>query len=138
MFLKLRILFTVLAAVCATLVLPVGTWFDLGWAIAVAVLGVAFFVIMLLCKQQQELEEGAFESNTDTNLGNSSSKELENTSEKTSENSSERVSGSNLESDVSKQTLSNELPKENLQKNTNGVSKNNAHSKAKNKKKKRK
>ena len=58
MFLKLRILFTVLAVVCAILILPIGTWLDLGWAIAVIVLGAAFFILMLLCKQQQEIEEG--------------------------------------------------------------------------------
>ena len=77
MFLKLRILFTVLAAVCATLVLPVGTWFDLGWAIGVVLLGVAFFFLMLICKQKQEAQE-ALQSQNSTQEQNEEQPKKEN------------------------------------------------------------
>lgn len=57
MYLKLRIIFTILAAICAALVLPVGTFGGFLWAI-VAVLGaVMFFLLMLVCKQSQEKRE---------------------------------------------------------------------------------
>ena len=57
MYLKLRIIFTILAAVCAALVLPAGTFGGFLWAI-IAVLGaVMFFLLMLVCKQSQEKQE---------------------------------------------------------------------------------
>lgn len=57
MFLKLRILFTILATVCLVCILPALTWF--GWfGFAVCGLGaLLFFGIMLLCKQNQESRE---------------------------------------------------------------------------------
>ena len=57
MFLKLRIIFTILSAICAALVLPVGTWFGLIWAIITAVAAGAFFLVMLIFKQEQEKRE---------------------------------------------------------------------------------
>ena len=57
MFLKLRVLFTILAAVCLALILPILTWF--GW-IGFGACGFAallFFGLMLLCKQLQEAKE---------------------------------------------------------------------------------
>ena len=57
MFLKLRILFTILAVICVALVLPIGAFFDLTWAIVVALAGVAFYLLMLLMKQEQEKRE---------------------------------------------------------------------------------
>ena len=53
MFLKLRIIFTILSAIFAAAVLPVGAW--LGWIPAIAcaaVAGICFFV-MLFFKQEQ-------------------------------------------------------------------------------------
>ena len=57
MFLKLRIILTILSAICAALVLPLGTWFGLLWAIIAAVSAGIFFLIMLICKQEQEKRE---------------------------------------------------------------------------------
>ncbi len=57
MFLKLRILFTILAALFAAAVLPVGTWAGLVWAIAYAVAAGICFVVMLIFKQEQEKRE---------------------------------------------------------------------------------
>ena len=57
MFLKLRIVFTVLAAVCLTLVLPIGAFGGLIGAIATAAAAGVFFLLMLLCKQEQEKRE---------------------------------------------------------------------------------
>ena len=57
MYLKLRIIFTVLSAVCLAVVIPAATllgwlWFGIfGGAAAV------FFIAMLLCKQAQENAE---------------------------------------------------------------------------------
>ena len=57
MFLKLRIIFTVLSAICLAAALPVGAFLDLYWALgAVAAAGV-FFFLMLICKQEQEKRE---------------------------------------------------------------------------------
>lgn len=57
MFLKLRIIFTILSAICAAAVLPVGTFLGLAWAITAALAAVAFFLIMLIFKQEQEKRE---------------------------------------------------------------------------------
>lgn len=57
MFLKLRIIFTVLAAVCLALVLPMGTYGGLVWAIITAAAAGVFFLLMLLFKQEQEKRE---------------------------------------------------------------------------------
>lgn len=57
MFLKLRIIFTILSAICAGFALLIGTWFNLTWAIITAIAGVAFFILMLICKQEQEKRE---------------------------------------------------------------------------------
>lgn len=57
MFLKLRILFTILATVCLALILPALTWFGwLGFGIC-GLCALLFFGIMLLCKQTQEAQE---------------------------------------------------------------------------------
>jgi succinate-acetate transporter protein len=57
MFLKLRIIFTVLAAVCLTLVLPIGAFGGLIGAIAAAAAAGVFFLLMLIFKQEQEKRE---------------------------------------------------------------------------------
>lgn len=53
MFLKLRIIFTILSVIFAAAVLPVGAW--LGWipAIACAAAAGICFVVMLFFKQEQ-------------------------------------------------------------------------------------
>ncbi len=57
MFLKLRIICTVIAASFAAAVLPVGTWLGLTWAIVAAVVAGVFFMLMLIFKQEQEKRE---------------------------------------------------------------------------------
>ena len=64
MLLKLRIILTILSALCAAAVLPIGTFFDLPWAIATALGGVLFFLLMLLVKQEQEKREPPKEENS--------------------------------------------------------------------------
>lgn len=53
MFLKLRIIFTILSAIFAAAVLPVGAWLGLIPAIACAAVAGVCFVVMLLFKQEQ-------------------------------------------------------------------------------------
>ena len=57
MFLKLRILFTLLSALCVAAIVPLGAL--LGWGYAAwGLLGAfLFFGLMLLCKQSQQFEE---------------------------------------------------------------------------------
>ena len=57
MFLKLRILFTVLSALFITAVLPLGAFCGLIWAIASAAVAGIFFLLMLIFKQEQEKRE---------------------------------------------------------------------------------
>ncbi len=65
MFLKLRILFTILAALCVAAVLPAAVWGGgLGFALC-ALGGVFFFLLMLLCKQSQEKAEAEKKSKAD-------------------------------------------------------------------------
>ncbi|MBQ8320437.1 MAG: hypothetical protein IJX81_06115 [Clostridia bacterium] len=53
----LRILFTVLCAVCLAAIFPIGTFWEMGYAlIALAAAGV-FFLAMLYCKRKQESAE---------------------------------------------------------------------------------
>ena len=57
MFLKLRILFTILATICLALILPALSWF--GWTGfgTCGLVALLFFGLMLLCKQSQEAQE---------------------------------------------------------------------------------
>ncbi len=58
MLVKLRILFTILSALCLGAIIPLGVW--LGW-VGFVVCGAGallFFSLMLVCKQSQELQEG--------------------------------------------------------------------------------
>ena len=57
MFLKLRITFTLLSAVCLAAVIPVGTFWDFIPAIFCVLLAAVFFFAMLFCKKQQEKRE---------------------------------------------------------------------------------
>ncbi len=54
MYQTLRIIFTLLSALCVAIVLPVGVFLSLEWAIGCAVGAFIFFVIMLYFKQKQE------------------------------------------------------------------------------------
>lgn len=57
MLVKLRIIFTILSAVCAAAVVPVGTFFGLIGALICVVAAIMFFVIMLGFKSKQETKE---------------------------------------------------------------------------------
>ena len=57
MFYKLRILFTILSAVCLAALLPLGTFLGLAGFIPCALLAAIFFLLMMLCKQEQEKRE---------------------------------------------------------------------------------
>ena len=54
MFLKLRILFTILSAVCLAVVIPAGALFGNVWFFIFGGGAGIFFLAMLLCKQKQE------------------------------------------------------------------------------------
>jgi len=64
MFLKLRIIFCILSALCVAAVLPVGAFLGLTWAIIFVVGAVIFFLLTLLCKQEQEKREPPKEETT--------------------------------------------------------------------------
>ena len=55
----LRIVFTVLSAICLALTLLLGTWLGGGWAILSLLAALAFFGLMLLCKNAIEQKEEA-------------------------------------------------------------------------------
>ena len=57
MFKTLRIIFTVISALFAAAVFPIGFFGGLTWALAAAVIAFVFFGLMLLCKQSQEAQE---------------------------------------------------------------------------------
>ncbi len=53
----LRILFTVLSAICLALTLLLGTWLGGGWAVLSLLAALAFFGLMLLCKNAIDKKE---------------------------------------------------------------------------------
>lgn len=57
MYLKLRILFTILSVLCAVALFPIGTFFGLTAAIICFLVGALFAALMVLCKQKQEQQE---------------------------------------------------------------------------------
>lgn len=65
MLVKLRIVFTVLSALCAAAVVPVGTFFGFIGAMICIVAALMFFVIMLGFKNKQEALENPPEEKVD-------------------------------------------------------------------------
>ena len=57
MLLYLQIALTILSALCIALVIPLGSWLGLGWAIGLALAAVMFFMLMKLCKQTLQFRE---------------------------------------------------------------------------------
>ncbi len=57
MFLKLRIFFTVLSALCLVAILPAAVWGGPFWFAVCGCAALLFFGLMLLCKQSQEKQE---------------------------------------------------------------------------------
>ena len=53
MYLKLRILFTILAAICLAVIIPVGALFGKIWFFVFGGGAALFFLAMLICKQKQ-------------------------------------------------------------------------------------
>lgn len=53
----LRILFTVLSAICLALTLLLGTWLGGGWAVLSLLAALLFFGLMLLCKNAIDKKE---------------------------------------------------------------------------------
>lgn len=53
--LYLRIIFTILSALCLAAIVPLGILLDLKWVGYCLVGAALFFVLMMLCKQKQEL-----------------------------------------------------------------------------------
>ena len=54
MYLKLRIIFTILAAACLAVILPAGALFGKIWFFVFGGGAAMFFLAMLICKQKQE------------------------------------------------------------------------------------
>ena len=54
MYLKLRIIFTILSAICLAVILPAAVWLGPVWLGVCAGGAAVFFLAMLLCKQAQE------------------------------------------------------------------------------------
>jgi fatty acid desaturase len=57
MFLKLRIFFTILSALCAAVALTAGALWGFIWTIALGMGAVLFFMLMLYFKRAQEQQE---------------------------------------------------------------------------------
>ena len=53
----LRIVFTILSAICLALALLLGTWLGGGWAVLSLLAALAFFGLMLLCKNAIDKKE---------------------------------------------------------------------------------
>ena len=65
MLVKLRILFTILAALCVAAVVPIGMFFNMIGAMICIVLAIMFFSIMLGFKNAQEKKENPPEERVD-------------------------------------------------------------------------
>ncbi len=59
MFLKLRVFFTILSAICLGLALPLGAMLHYIWAIVLGLGALLFFLLMLIFKQEQEKQESS-------------------------------------------------------------------------------
>ena len=57
MYLKLRIRFTILSALCVAAVVPLGAFLGWTWAGLSAVAAFCFYLVMRICKVNQEIQE---------------------------------------------------------------------------------
>ena len=64
MYKNLRIIFTILSAICVAAVLPVGAFLNFTWAIITALVAFLLYLLMMACKQAQEKQDAANEKNT--------------------------------------------------------------------------
>ena len=58
MFKTLRIVFTILSAICVLAIFPVGAILNFTWAFITALGAGLFYLLMLICKKRQEFSEG--------------------------------------------------------------------------------
>lgn len=63
MFLKLRITFTILSAICIGFALTAGALWGFLWTILLGLGALLFFMLMLYCKRAQEEQEQKEEEN---------------------------------------------------------------------------
>ena len=70
MYQKFRVFFTILAALCVAAILPNGSIFGFSWAGLCIVFALLFTGLMILCKQNQELEERKNQQNPPENAEN--------------------------------------------------------------------
>ena len=75
MYKILRIIFTLLSAACVAVVIPVGTLFDLTWALIVGISAGVFFLVAMICKQAQEKREPTKDDCLEENSINSDNEE---------------------------------------------------------------
>jgi fatty acid desaturase len=68
MFLKLRVIFTILSAICIAAIFPVGIFWDFVPAVICALAAGLFFFIMLFCKKQQEKQENPPQEQNDADF----------------------------------------------------------------------
>ena len=64
MWLKGRIIFTILSAMCVVCVIPFGVWLDRPWAGVAAVSAFLFYLLMMLCKNKQSQSEDTTKTQT--------------------------------------------------------------------------
>ena len=57
MYKNLRIVFTILSAICLAVAIPLGIAFDFPGILCAAIGAGIFFLLMLICKQSQEAAE---------------------------------------------------------------------------------
>ena len=77
MYLKLRILFTVLAALCLVVILPAGALFGKIWFLVFGGAAAVFFFAMLICKQKQEELDPLSKNDGETDFLNQENSEKE-------------------------------------------------------------
>ena len=70
MYKVLRILFTILSALCVTAAFIVGAYLGLPWVIISALSAFSFFMLMLICKQKQEALDNAKKQETPSETEN--------------------------------------------------------------------
>ena len=69
MYKNLRIIFTVISALCIAAILPVGAFWQFNAAITLAALAGIFYFAMLICKQKQEELEAKDQSDAPLSSG---------------------------------------------------------------------
>ena len=95
MYKNLRIIFTILSAICVAAVLPIGAFWQFNAAITLAAAAGVFYILMLICKQKQEELESKNQS-IEPLASDKQKQDLQN-NEETIKNQSENNSTNNAE-----------------------------------------